>query len=314
MGSVLVPMFAPDQPALYVLLAVMSLAFVILGEMSFKYPVQVFGSPEVRQLFHWKNASWFIAISWGSALGMTSIALALPQYEIPIWPIIWMAYALTVAAFLWTVGYCLTSDRSNRKRALCFGTFLLFVFFVCCIHSVQYEIERHIGVGLLTPASDDVPVNHCGSTERGGISLYWGGNISYITAFPHVVIKVKGQDLLVINRDSKGRLSLTAEIFDHSGNLVAEIHNNIFRINKLNYFEFDHPDNSTLWVRDQRGKEVLNIRYQDPESVRITAMIYAEDGELIHITKDKVLLPNGGLTIFNSPCLSHVFGGDIVLN
>jgi len=91
-----------------------------------------------------------------------------------------------------------------------------------------------------------------------------GGSVAWSTHFPLTIVNIAGKDLLSVQRDPKGGLSVSAKIFDAEGKIIADIEDDEFTINQNNYFKRKRPDASTLIVYDQYDQPVLNIRYLNP--------------------------------------------------
>jgi hypothetical protein len=74
------------------------------------------------------------------------------------------------------------------------------------------------------------------------------------------------QDILILNRDSSGRVSVTAKVFDDRSDLVAELENNKFlstnrashfkRLNESSFVVYDHLDIPVLGVMGIRLTQV----------------------------------------------------------
>src|SRR5438093_11763244 len=101
------------------------------------------------------------------------------------------------------VGMVVYLYRVNRARAL------------------QQQSAPLIAATLPSPVSSNCPI------PKGAVALYLGNTVSVITAFPHVVFRVHGHDVFVIDRNSSGVL-VSVRVFDDVGNAVARLERNTF--------------------------------------------------------------------------------------
>ncbi len=54
--------------------------------------------------------------------------------------------------------------------------------------------------GELIPANKLTPPNTCGTISPNAIALFFGNSVAYTSSFPHTVIEVGNQKLLIINK------------------------------------------------------------------------------------------------------------------
>lgn len=128
--------------------------------------------------------------------------------------------------------------------------------------------------GWLLPASDPIPDNPCSKhILKDGVVLLYGSSASYTTTFPRTVLMFKHQRNLILERDKKGRVTITADIFGADGRIVASIDKNRFKVNPNNYFDLE-SDHSTLRVIDQQKREVLFVRYLNSHAIKVRALLY----------------------------------------
>src|SRR5581483_11053126 len=103
------------------------------------------------------------------------------------------------------------------------------------------------------------------------------GNISSVqNRFPHTVLRVNGRDVLVLDRNARGQIAITAEVRDLNGKIIATIDRNNFNLTQ-NALETHKPmpDKSTLVVYDEYGKRVLYVRYLNRHAIRIAAILFS---------------------------------------
>jgi hypothetical protein len=137
-----------------------------------------------------------------------------------------------------------------RAAALTFaavGTITLWVIAVVVIRYAEpQETEYH---GFLLPAAEPMPPNPCGEIPGTALAIFLGRSAAYSSASPHVVIRIRGEEVLSFER-AHGEIAINARVFSRNGRIVAEIRRNEFFINPNNYFRRERPDSPSLIVFD----------------------------------------------------------------
>ena len=167
--------------------------------------------------------------------------------------------------------------------------------------------------GLLTPATDLNPPNNCdsrGLVPANALRLYFGDSVAWITdrRDEFTAITTREEKLVVMHRYTGG-ISVDATIRSDDGKIVAKIKNNEFRINTNNYFYSERPDAHTLIVVDQKDREVLRVRYLNPNAIKITGR-FERPGRPPSILGDNGLLSNG--ILIGGNCIGDSGGGFII--
>lgn len=149
--------------------------------------------------------------------------------------------------------------------------------------------------GNLVPANDPTPPNECqGVLSRvpaGGVTLLAGTLAAYTTHTPVVVLRVGGRDAVEVDRGANGRVALTARVFGDDGRIVALVERNRFTINPNNYFRRELTSHE-LRVWDQGNREVLNVRYMNKDTIRVTGIFAtAHPGQPLIVTSDSITNP-----------------------
>lgn len=139
--------------------------------------------------------------------------------------------------------------------------------------------------GLLIPDDKPTPRNTCGTIPANSLALFFGNSIAYTSTFPHTVIEVGTEPLLVINREN-GKVTVSAKIFSRDGRIVAELKENRFYVNPNNYFRIERPSSHALIVFDQEAKQALNVEYLNPSAIRILGTFYLPNRPPIIINED----------------------------
>ncbi len=211
-----------------------------------------------------------------------------------------MAYFSFGAAWVWTLGYLLTSDwlrklnpnkwsKRRQKRAsgrewilfrlasvgLPIGVTCLFALAIYGVYSERLKRELSSLQGWLAPANDSSPPIFCRKPiPQDALKIYLGSNLAYTTQFPHVVLEVKKEPKITLDRNDRGEIALTMDVYDQDDNIVAEIVKNEFTINRNNHFKIIRKDKSSLIVMvPKRKQEVFNIRYLNSSTIKILGVL-----------------------------------------
>lgn len=137
------------------------------------------------------------------------------------------------------------------------------------------ETELH---GLLIPADEPSPPNPCDRPDfplpPSAVSMFLGNVVAWTTGLQMTVIQVREWELLSIKKTPQG-LAISAKVFSTDGKIVADIEDNEFQVNHLNYFKVKRPDRSTFIIYDQQGRAVLNVRYLNPQAIKVSGIFQA---------------------------------------
>ena len=159
----------------------------------------------------------------------------------------------------------------QRKVALGVLAMAVDAALLAYVYKVNLAIELRQRSAPLVAASLPPPVSSNCPIPAGAVALYLGNITSVVTAFPHAIFKVRGDDVLVVNRNSSGLL-VTFSVFDDHGNLVARLENNKF-VAAHPDARLERPDGSSLLVFDGQGAQVLDVQFLNPQAVRITGIL-----------------------------------------
>lgn len=291
--------------------------------------------PTIRQVFHWKYSGWAIALFGGAAL---TASLA-DQFE--------LAYAFILICCVFSVGWWLTSDRLEQKRPWSslllldstsyapsargyrlwqtIPSLLMIALFGGCVYSVhrlQFARELEQFEGWLYPASDsDPPCDTKFPLPDNAIALYLGNSRLVAGKGVSMWAVLVPQDrristpILVVEQGSRGRIALDLDVRGEDGRIVARIQHNYFVLNRNNLLIKQRPDRSTLLVTDQKGTEVLNVRYVNRHAIHLLGTFYVigqKDPVVINeMTQDM----GGGHMVFSGACnASSGWGDDISMS
>jgi hypothetical protein len=92
-----------------------------------------------------------------------------------------------------------------------------------------------------------------------------------------VLLRVNGNDRIILDRGADGLLSVSAQVFSNDGKIIADVFRNAFNINENNIFTKDRIDDSTLKIVDQNNEMVLYIRYINRKEIVFDAKLYYPD-------------------------------------
>ena len=266
-------------------------------------------------IFHWQYSGVAIPFFWGTGLAMIGLGLALDEPEL-IHDCFMLAYICLVVGFVFSVGYWLTSDfmqtlrtkakrtrRPNKRRetrikyyswqyGVVAGVCLVFVLFM--YFGLRIETTRRLSTfsGKLVPANDPF-VPACGGASGDEAILLFGSAAAKFGHWPTTILKVNGRKRIVMDKDSAGTISLTAEVFSSDGKILTDVLKNAFNVNKNNIFKMERPDDSTLSIVDQNNETALYVRYKNNKEIQFDAKLYYSDSGDVAIMQQ-----------FRDPCLN----------
>jgi hypothetical protein len=199
-----------------------------------------------------------------------------------------LAVALIVAAFkvgnalLATLCLCLGGailvfllvrhDELPWKHRLAGSALVLVAYLVTLFYLYRVNVAQELReqVAPLVAASLPPPISSC-PIPKNAVGLFLGNRVSVITAFPHVVFKAHGVEALRIDRVSSDLL-ITLHVFDDGGALVARLDRNTFTT-KNSTAHVERPDASHLLVFDDRGTQVLDVQFLNPQAIKMTGIL-----------------------------------------
>jgi hypothetical protein len=189
--------------------------------------------------------------------------------------------------------FAMTTNK-NKLGAPIWSGFAVWVIIGLILTAIIHEnaFSETETSGLLRPANEPTPPIPCSQIPEGALILLLGNSASYTTASHHTFLRVAGENLLSISRRNED-IAISARIYSADRKLLAEIIDNDFRINLLNYFRRERPDRHTLAVFDQDGERVLFIHYLNPSAIKILGKFHTARG-IVQISEEEVLVPGRG--------------------
>jgi hypothetical protein len=140
------------------------------------------------------------------------------------------------------------------------------------------ETETHF---WLVPAGDPLTSdNPCaewvskGAVPSDAIFLFVGPIVYWIghdeTVHDRVLISIRTRPLLSFSREG-GQISISGDLFDQAGNVVANInHNEVHLVpGEYAYAERSESDPSTVKIIGRRKEELLYFRFANPTTIRL---------------------------------------------
>jgi hypothetical protein len=269
------------------------------------------GAPRVQGLFHWKYSGVLIPFFWAMAIAMSGLGAANETF---VW-VFFPAYVLCACGFAWSLGYWLTSDwllqgiqkKSQKAQAsrqsysiwkwgVSLAIVCIFVGSVVLVYEIQESAELSRFQGFLFPANDANPSNVC-RPEGKELAVYIGSLAVLAKEFPVSIITIHRKPALILDRLDDGSLAISLDVRSEDGRLIVRIDKNRFIVNQNNFLSMSRRNRSTLIVTDQRGAEVLNVRFTNPHTLWIDAQLLSEG----------IIVSLHGLPI-SGACLTHAIG------
>ncbi len=123
--------------------------------------------------------------------------------------------------------------------------------------------------GILIPSNAPMPelARKCGLPDNA-LAVFIGSNLAWSTRFPHIVLEMADEQMLVIDKDGNHNLKVTVlRIFDDRDDIIARIDEDGFWVQ--NTLRRKRPDQSTLIVYDHNDTEVLKLKYLNPRAISV---------------------------------------------
>jgi hypothetical protein len=156
--------------------------------------------------------------------------------------------------------------------------------------------------GELTPGDDPMLPLPSG-VPPDTVQLLLGDDLRILSASSSAVFSKGGKSFLSIEFRN-GRILLTATLLDKSNRYICRVIENEFQISPERAFNPKQPDAHSLIVRDADGVEVLNLKFLNPKTMRITGrfQLPGSPEPLLILPKEGLVWPGGrggigGLTL-----------------
>lgn len=141
---------------------------------------------------------------------------------------------------------------------------------LCIAYTRAGELDHELTQleGILYPANDPTPETECGKIPDQAILLLFGNSAAYSDGAQVNLFAVGGQPVLWVTK-SDDRLLLNGTFRAPDGKELVEMSDGKFLINPHNTLPFKRPDRSTLLVKDEYGRTIVNIRYLNKRTIKL---------------------------------------------
>jgi hypothetical protein len=263
----------------------------------------------IRSVFHWKYSSILIFFFYALAFAMISIGIAIEPFD----ELVNFSYFFLCLSLVWAIGWWLVSDTLEKKKPKptkkqkkrnedvsltlyrawqwipIFLIILAFLSSLKLINKIALAKELNLNHGWLVAANDPDPKeNPCIAplVPKEVLKIHLGSIMAFGSNFPYAILAVDGKKELFVDRDAKNRIAISLDIRSADERIITAIENGHFTVNQNNSLDMQHPDRSTLIVRDQYKKEVLNVRYKNKANLELSALLQYPNGKTVRISKD----------------------------
>jgi hypothetical protein len=135
------------------------------------------------------------------------------------------------------------------------------------------EVELYeFSAGKMLPANDPVPTT-CDPLRVNDFLVSMGDVTWDTNTFPFIILKVGDRDVIKLDKSDSGAILISIDIRTKDGTTVARIDKNRSIINPSTGLVM-WRDKNTLVLEDQHGTELLNARYLNGKSFRISGSIF----------------------------------------
>jgi hypothetical protein len=244
------------------------------------------------------------AIAVGLLLTIGGVLIAMDQFR--------FAEAIFVLAALWGVLWLWRQPYQSARFDILFLAVTIGVMSGLIFFTEDYRIKRilELNHGWLEPANYWTPMI-CGDPIDHKYKIIWMPELSVALAkFPDPIIKINDQELLPVDLKN-GLLSVSVNVFDKYGRVVAVIKDNEFTINANNILRKENHNFSSLKIYDQYNQVVLDVRYANVNVIKIKGVL-RYDGSTIIINNDGLFLDGqvmmiGFCMVFDQPSTAFTF-------
>ena len=201
--------------------------------------------------------------------------------------------------------------RRQHRLAAAFAAFVVALATLCFLPAMPLaETGAH---RWLVPSNAKTPPNSCSGhpQPRDALTILVGDGAAVWTdrysrkGRPLTIMRVGKCDLLSFDATSQG-LRVNADIFTPQGLLAARIRNNdLYRISRrISYTESWGDDGSALAVYARNGREVLWVRYLNPDTIKVRGVFTCPRYPSVVVTDNAIRTP-GSRT--SAPCIIGPF-------
>lgn len=227
--------------------------------------------------------------------------------------------AVTVAAFLFVPRFL--GEQPILVRLLwtitAFCILSLAVYYSLWV-SVREDKSPFEASGYLVAAKDPFVQDECSQLIPAeafrvylGNSTIWTSGIAPLPSpgslYP--VILTGDTPILSVQKSHEGYIYLSASVIGDDGKFMAKINQNEFIRNPhTTWYQKVSDDKSTLSIYDDRDREVLYVRYMNPQAIKVRGRFNYPGRKTLVITDTEILVPELDQHV-NNMCNSALVGG-----
>ena len=225
-----------------------------------------------------------------------------------------LGYAILIAA---AAGFIFVMVTSAWLAVTCEPRVMAYVYGVTevCYGSAPPRGQSSSFIGTLIPGHDPSPPTRCPRLPDALMIYFDDDHVAVTRKFPHTVVKIQNKDILTVNRNENGQISINLYVYSEDGRPIATIINNYFELNSNNFLRMEQTaDRTALAVYDPQKTKVLDIKYINEAAVRILGNFrYGRNVISVDEKEMKIDTPTSSGTMTGG-CSVDTVEGDLVLS
>ena len=156
--------------------------------------------------------------------------------------------------------------------------------------------------GLLVPGNETTPKNACSNDkfESGSLIVMFGDQAVVLRPSEQrsSIIRISGEDVLSFTRRN-GEISLDATIRRETGEVVARVERNEFRLLSNEDYYMERPDAYTLMVISPDKAPVLYVKYLNRSALEFRGIFHYPNRQPLNVQANIEIPENGMLYVEN---------------
>jgi hypothetical protein len=122
----------------------------------------------------------------------------------------------------------------------------------------------------------------------GGLAMNVGTNVVIMWSFPITLLAMENEPMIRVNKRDGKLVVEMVRVIDDRDNQIVRIDQDGYSIDPESHAHVTRPDKSTLIVEDHLGRQVLKIKYTNPQSISLDGVFRYPSLPAIAFTGDKV--------------------------
>jgi hypothetical protein len=122
--------------------------------------------------------------------------------------------------------------------------------------------------GTLKPSHDPMPDHWCNKIVGNSFRVYFGDYLVVVHGFPNRVLSLANQDMLVLDKDIAGHISIKSMTVFDGDRVIAKVDDSGWQADSFKKTE----DQSTLIVYDHNDDEALRLGFLNPNAIRLSGI------------------------------------------